>query len=474
MITLVSFWLRHHLKQGRLVAIYGIALLLFLLNAFIYVGRWQEDLEGLNQHNRQLQEDYDSVQTPDNLAGAGFEVAMPPTPLRFVVDSNLEDVPTARYITTRNAWLPTSVSFHRQQTTSLWDIDLSFIVTVVFTFLAVVLTFDSVCGEREQGTLKLLMTSRVSRYQVVVSKIIAVLVILALPLLLGLLADYLYLSISGVISFGAEPVMLLALFFVYTVLLLAFFAALGTLVSSLTRNSITSLVVLLLIWVLLVVVIPGVAKPLAAEVVKPLTPEEYSRVMDSLFDDFWEDFKRTGAVDRAREMAVVDNFKFERIWNGVMRRWQLARQGAIDKQVLDLKRQGEAARLIARASPSMIFQLAVSRVTATDLVAVIDFHEQAARYKQTLFNFLGEQDRQHLMRDNETDPTRDSSGLLYSDGRGYLSSQPLTAPVPRFEYREQPLSGRLADALPDTVVLFTLMMVALVAGVIAFNRYDVR
>ena len=474
MTTLVSFWLRSYLKQGRLVAIYGVALVLFLLNAFIYVGRWQEDLESLNQRNRQLQEAYDSVQTPDDLAGAGFSVAMPPTPLRFIIDNNLEDVPTARTITTRNAWLPASASIHRQQTKSLWAVDLSFIVTVVFTFLAVVLTFDSVCGEREQGTLKLLMTSRISRYQIIVSKIIAVLLILCLPLLLGLMADYLYLSLSGVISLSFESILIVFIFFVFTLLLLAFFTALGTLISSLTRNSITSLVILLLIWVLLVVVIPGVSKPLAAEIVKPLSPEEYANVMDSILQEFFDDFKRTGAADRAREMALADNFRLERIWNGMMQRMQLATQGVIDQQVLDLERQGETARLIVRTSPSMIFQLAVSRVTATDLAAVLDFHQQAARYKQTLFNFLGEQDRPHVMRDGETDPTRDSSGLLYSDGRGYLSLQPLTAPVPKFEYRGQPLLERSVDALPDTVILFTLMMVALIAGVIAFNRYDVR
>ena len=474
MTNLLTFWLRSFLKQGRLIAIYLVALALFMLNAFIYVGRWQEDLENLSQHNRQLQQTYDSVQTPDDLAGTGFTVTRPPTPLRFVVDNNLDDVPTARYVSTRNAWLPANASTHRQQTAGVWDIDLSFIVTVVFTFLAVVLTFDSVCGEREQGTLKLLLTTGVSRYQIVLSKMLAALTTLALPLIIGLLADYLYLAFSGVLPGGGEGLAVILLFLGYSLLLLAFFTALGTLVSSSTRSSITSLVVLLLIWVLLVVIIPGIAKPLAEEIVKPMSPEEFSRVINSIGTQFRDDFRNSGAVERPRSMAEVDNFKYERIWNDMMRRMQQDQQAAVDRQLLDLEKQSETARLLASASPSMVFQHAVSRVSATDLAAVLDFYEQAARFRQTLFSFLGEQDGRHTMREGETDPARDSSGLLYSDGRGYLSSQPLAAPLPRFEYRDKPLDSRLADALPETVILFVLTMLAVIVGVFAFNRYDVR
>ena len=474
MTNLLVFWLRSSLKQGRLIAIYVVALALFMLNAFIYVGRWQEDLEGLSRHNRQLQQTFETVQTPDDLAGTGFTVTKPPTPLRFIVDNNLEDVPTARLVTTRNAWLPTSASTHRQQTTNLWDVDLSFIVTVVFTFLAVVLTFDSVCGEREQGTLKLLLTTGVSRYQIVLSKMLAALATLALPLIIGLLADYLYLSFSGVVPGGGEGPAVVLLFLGYALLLLAFFAALGTFISSCTRSSITSLVVLLLIWVLLVVVVPGVSKPLAEEIVKPMSPEEFSRVITSISTEFREDFRNSGAVERPRSMAVEDNFKYERIWNEMMQRMQQAQQAVVDRQLLDLERQSEVARLIAGASPSMVFRHAVSRVSATDLAAVVDFYDQAARFRQTLFSFLAEQDGPRTMREGETDPARDSSGLLFSDGRGYLSAQALTAPLPRFGYRSRQLPGRLADALPDTVILFALTMLAVVACVIAFNRYDVR
>jgi ABC-type transport system involved in multi-copper enzyme maturation permease subunit len=474
MRSLTAFWLKRYLKQGRLMVLYALAMLLFLMNAFIYSGRWGEDLENQNQAVRNLQDAYDSVSSPNELAGSGFNLVMPATPLRFLADNNLEEVPTRRRVSTRNSSLPASAESQRRQITGLWDIDLSFIVSVVFTFLAVVLAFDSVSGEREQGTLKMLLTTRASRYQIILSKFLAAIIALLLPVIVGLAADFLLLNVFGVASFDMRQTAILGLFFIYTVLLLAFFTALSMLISSLTRSSITSLIVLLLAWVLLVIVVPGAGKPIAKEAVKAMTPEEYSKSMDRLSEDFFEEFKRRGALDRPAAMARSDNFKYERVWDGVMEDFQRRLQSAVEAQLSALYRQAETAELVARFSPNTVFKQAVSGIVGSDLEAVREFHRQAARYKEALFTFLGEQDRPYLSRDGVFDQQHDSPGLLHSDGRGYLSFNPLTADIPRFEFRPRGLTERLAGALPDTVILVVLAALALAAAVFAFNRYDVR
>lgn len=474
MKSLISFWLRQYLKQGRLIVIYILALLLFLLNAYIYSSRWEEDQESQSQRTRSLQEAYESVGSPDDLAGSGFWLTMPVIPLRFIADNNLEEVPTRRVVTTRNAGLPATAEIHRLQITGLWDIDLVFIVGMIFSFLAIVLTFDAVSGERAQGTLQMLLTTRVSRYQIVLSKFVAIVIALMLPLLVGMLANFLLLNVFGVVSIDGGRIAILGVFFIFAVLLLSFFTALGILVSSLTRNSITSLVVLLLLWVLLVLVIPGASKPVAKELVATMTPEEYSNTMAEINGNFLGEMRRTGSMDRPAAMARVDNFQFERIWDGVMEDFQGRRQSVIDSHIRSSYNQSEAAALAGRLSPNVLFKQAVSRLTGTDLAAVREFHRQAARFKQTLFSFLGAQDAQYVARNGNFDAKHDSAGLLHSDGRGYLSSNPLTAEIPRFEYRGAGLGERMAGAMVDASALAVLALVGLVLGVFAFNRYDVR
>ena len=50
-------------------------------------------------------------------------------------------------------------------------VDFTSVVALVLTFLAVVLGFDSICGEWEQGTLRLLLSYSVTRGQVVTAKL---------------------------------------------------------------------------------------------------------------------------------------------------------------------------------------------------------------------------------------------------------------------------------------------------------------
>lgn len=464
MKILIPFWLRRNLKQGRILIIYSLGFVLLLLNAFIYSGRYAADLDTQSTQIRGLKERIERITTPDTLAGSSVPIIMPPSRYRFLVDNNLEDVPTERWVSPHNAFLPTNANNQRQQVIGLWDIDLSFLVGIIFTFLAVVLTFDSISGEREQGTLKLLMTTGVSRASIVISKIVSSIIALAMPLLLGLIVNYLYLNFAGVMVLSADNLFLYGLFFFFALLLLSFFVSLGVLISSLTRNSITSLVVLLLIWVSMVIVVPGIAKPITKETVGAMTPEEYSNAQNAVGDEMFEDYKRTGAMDRPPEMARADNWSGEIKWNTIRAKFLNSRQTIIDDHLRDLYLQARSAQNISRMTPTMVFNLAVSRAVGNDFGTVSEFHEQVKRYRTVLKEFMAAQDA----LDNE------SPHLLNSDGRGYLSTKPFNAELPLFEYQRTSLAARIGDTLFDVLILFSLSMVAMVVAVFAFNRYDVR
>ena len=55
---------------------------------------------------------------------------------------------------------------------TLVRIDFTTVVAVLLSFLAVVIGFDCICGEREQGTLRLLLANPVSRVSIVAAKLI--------------------------------------------------------------------------------------------------------------------------------------------------------------------------------------------------------------------------------------------------------------------------------------------------------------
>ena len=60
--------------------------------------------------------------------------------------------------------------------------DASLIFKIVISILALLIAYDVVSGEREQGTLKLIVSGTISRSQILVGKLIAGLETLAIPI----------------------------------------------------------------------------------------------------------------------------------------------------------------------------------------------------------------------------------------------------------------------------------------------------
>ena len=61
------------------------------------------------------------------------------------------------------------------------DMDVSLILRIVFSALALLVAYNVISGEREQGTLKLILSGAISRHQVLLGKFLAGLMILIVP-----------------------------------------------------------------------------------------------------------------------------------------------------------------------------------------------------------------------------------------------------------------------------------------------------
>ena len=106
------------------------------------------------------------------------------------------------------------------------DLDLTFVLQVVVTLYALLLTHDAVSGERESGVLRLLLAHPVPRWKVLTAKATGNLLGLGLPLLVPLLGGWLVLLVLGVPLTGAAAVRLLLLLLA-GLLLFAFFVVFG-------------------------------------------------------------------------------------------------------------------------------------------------------------------------------------------------------------------------------------------------------
>jgi len=174
--------------------------------------------------------------------------------------------------------------------------DFTTVVALLLTFLAVVLGFDGICGERERGTLRLLLANSVSRGQLAVAKLIGGVLSLWAPLGVAFVVSILLLLSNPDIALVGDDWIRLGLIFLLSCLVLGEVFALCLMVSSLTRSSATSLIICLFGWLVLGVGYANCLPALARYGVEYPPWREYRDRQDQE----WQAFRRDmGAWDEA-------------------------------------------------------------------------------------------------------------------------------------------------------------------------------
>ena len=339
--------------------------------------------------------------------------------------------------------------------------DMLFIVGVVLSLLAFFISYDAVAGERETGTLKLLMSYPVPRDSLILAKWIGGYLSLALPFLVALVMSAALIGLSGEISFGLEDWQAFVVSGLVSLVLIAVMFSIGLFVSVRTRRSSTAILSLLAIWVLLALVLPN-AGPYLAEAVAPI-PD-------------------VGAVERQiaeRTKGMTDEYR--RLWRGGRRRtrgmtpaqradWYRERQERRDelrKEIYEvseevirdfeqrLRWQIDVARTITRLSP-----------VAAYAYANTDIGETGVRHERHLVNALRVYQRQFTRYLAEQEESQDRMDPGEEEAYNIDS-------MPVFAFRPESLEDRLSARTVDALLLVVFAVLFFMGAFVLFLRTDI-
>jgi ABC-type transport system involved in multi-copper enzyme maturation permease subunit len=151
--------------------------------------------------------------------------------------------------------------------------DLLYIVKALLSLIALLFAYDTVSGEKESGTLKLVLSSSIARGELAAGKMLGGLAAVLLPFLALLLGTLLALVTRPALVFGAEEFSRLAIMFLATLFYIAAFFSLGTLVSALSRTSASALIILLFLWAAAVFALPSAGDLIAEHISPPPSAE---------------------------------------------------------------------------------------------------------------------------------------------------------------------------------------------------------
>jgi Cu-processing system permease protein len=132
-------------------------------------------------------------------------------------------------------------------------VSLSSLSIFLLPLIALMIAHDAIVGEAERGTMLLLLSYPVARWQVVLGKFLGAVAVLAIATVLGYGAAGAAIAATGQ-EIGAESWWTFALMVGSSVLLGAVFVALGVLVSALVRDRGTAAGIAVGLWLLLVLI----------------------------------------------------------------------------------------------------------------------------------------------------------------------------------------------------------------------------
>ena len=133
----------------------------------------------------------------------------------------------------------------------------SFIVSMILSFVTLLLAYDAISGEKEDRTLALCLSNPVSRGTILSVKFLSILTVNASMLITGILVSLVIMALSGAVGVSVGLAGEAAGFFGISMLFIAVMAATGLLSSAVTCNSNVSLLISLCFWLAFAVVIPN-------------------------------------------------------------------------------------------------------------------------------------------------------------------------------------------------------------------------
>lgn len=469
MFTVMKHQLAEGLKDARFIFLAVLILSAFLINGLIFseqhnAGRasWQS---AVRENTRLFEPTAANLQDLSN-----YEQTMvkPPSPLAFVGGGREDELPNSLTVNAFRYLNPEKVSRDNRVMPVVPAVDWIFIIGSLMTLLAIFISYNSICGEKRDGTLVLVLSNKISRLQIFLGKYLGLMIVLVLTLLMGVAFNLTLLFFSGAWPVTAQILEVLAYVLLFSILMLSFMVLLGVTVSSLTKQPAVSLVVLLVLWVGFVVIIPGMAWILSEQMVKVPSSFELEREMAAAEEVIWDN-KGEKAQNLTGDLFSENYRLWAEGWVEILAMQQLKRDDAVATQI----KQAELIHLYSSFSPTGLLETSLQKLCSTGIEGFKSFYGTAGSYQRQFHAFV-------VDRDQEDDNPRNPH-LVNSQGNrslaGTFSRLPVDfATVPRWHnmFREGGLPGDGEFPMMEFVILVLGNLLVAVIGFLAFARYDPR
>ncbi len=459
--------LQGYLLNRSMIFTWALIIGLFVLNASVSVFQYGELVkkhEALVEKNQQIlavDPWSGEINTLPNMVSLTQQLVNPPSSLIFLSGTSEGLIPDGSMM--ECFWEPQFATFtnYNPYINPYFSIDWTSLMVYVISFFCICFSYNAFSGEREDGTLKLMLANNLSRTSVILGKFLSLLVVFLLPLLIGIMLGCFIFECSPAHHTGNDGYAKIAYFFLVSALLISITILGGFFISALTQKSYVSLIICLLVWTMMVIIIPNISWIITRQTEKIPTEtylqQEEKQQQDALKDCYmgWPGNKATV------ETAIQRKECYERrdhIHNSLWSQYHNL-QFEQTRKAIDM----------SKISPFGLYRFLGDHIAGNNYYGYVSFFERVRNYQISYKNYIINKDK----ADPESHHVvwRESNWL----GRPFMSHQTINpAELPEFNVPPASFGEVVAGSLTDVAILCLWCIGLFVAAFAAFVRYDVR
>lgn len=265
----------------------------------------------------------------------------------------------------------------------LITIDWVFIIGVLLSLAALLFTYDAIVGEKESGTLKLVMANSLPRHTLLWGKFWGAMMVLLGVLLLSVTLNLLIVLMLADLSLDSSHAGRIAVMVLISGGYLAGCTALGLLISARSATRRGSLTTVLFVWLSMVLLWPQMGKTVAELFHEDLQELEYTKLVYERGDGSftWHPVRGRAFNLAAGQENQLDPTFIKKL-SSALREERTYHQELENALMRRRVQQVSLAQNIVRVSPMGTYQYAMEAIAGTGLPRYRHFIDQARNYAQ--------------------------------------------------------------------------------------------
>jgi ABC-2 type transport system permease protein len=354
------------------------------------------------------------------------------------------------------------------------------------------LTFNSISGEKENGTLRLMLSNQVPKWKIVVAKIIGPYATFAISFIVGILFGLIVLLVANTgIEFNNAFIKVLLLVVLFSLLFLFILFNLGIFISIISRSTFLAMIISLFIYVLFAMLIPKIS-PMMAQVIHPVKSLQVHNMEKNLLREQIVDDRENEKKELMKKLKtdvglplslreLDENPEQRRFYDDIIVKEYDEQIKPIDEKynirlVSEMSKietayqheiniQKEIAINVSRLSPFSSYINLMADFSSTGFSEMENYQEQAKLFNDYVRNEI--YNKLVLKR------YYDAHGFFQRlDNNGFDDKNAVVPKIANYQFMKT--SHVITKNWPDLLLICLFAILFFTLSVAGFNKYDVR